>query len=214
MNYFQIFNKVMLELSYRPVAVWENIFKTEHLRILENINRVNSDVCLSFEWPFLKKKDILTLPAGAIETEQEISGQILKVYNKNSKLQFCPDAERFYSESMPQNTYSYFNNKILFGKSAVERELTVYYTSSLPVLDAEGSEKALLEHEDDISKIPLPYAEQILVYGTCLKTKANPQHQKFSFWNTLYTMALVNLRAKCAPTDEDKPSITINSRGA
>ena len=33
MNYFEIFNKVLMELNYRPVQNFENIYKTEHRKI-------------------------------------------------------------------------------------------------------------------------------------------------------------------------------------
>jgi len=211
MNYFEIFNKVMLELNYRPVVLFENIFKTEHLRILENINRVNVDVCTAFNWSFLEKKTLIKLDADTSEAGQGITGQITKVYDGKNRLTFIPDHESFYHGSPPQNSYGYFNDKILFGKAAHPRELTVYYNSSQLALDAGGSAKDSMDEKEDRSIIPMPYAEQILVYGTCMKTKANPAYPKFGFWNTLYTMSLVNLRAKCSPTSEDAPTIVLNT---
>ena len=56
MTFFEIFNKVLLELNYRAVSVFEDIYKNEHKKILDAINRVNEEVLSSFEWDFLLKK--------------------------------------------------------------------------------------------------------------------------------------------------------------
>jgi len=52
-TFFEIFNKVLLELNYRTVGSFEDIYKNEHTKILDAINRVNEEVLSSYEWPFL-----------------------------------------------------------------------------------------------------------------------------------------------------------------
>lgn len=48
----------------------------------------------------------------------------------------------------------------------------------------------------DCSLIPMPFVEQLLVYGTCLRLKANPQYIKFTYWLSMYKEALLNLKSK------------------
>jgi len=73
-----------------------------------------------------------------------------------------------------------------------------------------GEFKEDLSSGEDVSVLPMPYAEHILVYGTCLKVKANPSYPKFGFWNTMYIQALANLRQKSPQTNECGPFISLN----
>ena len=83
MTFFEIFNKVLLELNYRAVSVFEDIYKNEHKKILDAINRVNEEVLSSFEWDFLLKKAFLEKvdPENSEDTaKRTINGRILQVY--------------------------------------------------------------------------------------------------------------------------------------
>jgi|GEM_PF-5429885 len=68
MNFLGLFNKVLLELNYRPLSRdmvtsapesndFERIFKAEHLRVLENLKRVNAEVTSSANWDFLPARE-------------------------------------------------------------------------------------------------------------------------------------------------------------
>ena len=63
MNFLELFNRVLLELNYRPLPPnmvnsapdaddFTRVFKTEHLRILENLKQVNAEVFSSEDWAF------------------------------------------------------------------------------------------------------------------------------------------------------------------
>ena len=84
----------------------------------------------------------------------------------------------------------------------------VYYTSNT-AKTAEGTEKKALENEDDTSLIPDVYAEPILVYGTCMRLKSNPQHVKFSYWLSMYNSALANMRSKISVDANYAPSVKL-----
>lgn len=83
MNFLELFNKALLELNYRPLSRvsvssgnnandFERIFKTEHLRVLENLKRVNAEVCSSADWGFLQEKTYSAQgPDGALKENLE-----------------------------------------------------------------------------------------------------------------------------------------------
>lgn len=127
MNYLEIFNKVALELNYRPVDSLKNVFRNDHLRILENINQVNEEICTYQNWSFLPEN--FKTPGGEF---------------------ICAVSDNEYTVKMIK--------------------------------------------DEDYSIIPEPYRTDLLVYGTCIKTKADPQYPKFSFWNCNYMRALARLR--------------------
>ncbi len=209
MNYFEIFNKVMLELNYRKIAVFANIYKTEHLRILENINRVNADVLSAFEWDFLARRKVLRVEAGEISAKEPVEGKILKVFEGKKRLKYNPFYELFYQNSAPNGAYGVFGDEFLIQKADKPRDFTIFYQTNKIVKRADGTHSEQMTFEDDESLIPQPFAEQILVYGTCIKTKANPNFPKFGVWNSLFKSALVSLRAKSTLTNEDAPSVRL-----
>ena len=84
----------------------------------------------------------------------------------------------------------------------------VYYTGN-NAKDSDGNEKPLMLDEKDTSLIPDPYAEPILVYGACMRLKANPQHAKFAYWLSMYKEALANLRSKETVSIDATPMIKL-----
>lgn len=64
MNYFELFNKVMLELNLTPLTNFENARKSEHLRILENLRRVNTEILTKYDWDFMKNQATYKLREG------------------------------------------------------------------------------------------------------------------------------------------------------
>ena len=64
----------------------------------------------------------------------------------------------------------------------------------------------------DIAKslrIPDPFAEPLLVYGTCMRMKANPSYSKFSYWLGMYKDNIANMRSKLCTDIQQSPSITL-----
>lgn len=243
MTFFEIFNKVLLELNYRTVSVFEDIYKSEHKKILDAINRVNEEILSSYEWDFLLKKAFLKTidPESTSDgAEQLINGRILQVYRGEKRLSYCPPRKLgekmhcpaslsgdFYSITetpdgaqllVPDGKGTMQQTKFIQQSSSGELSsgnandkniFTVLYTSKHFVLKANGKYAERMTSGDDISTIPMPWAEHLLLYGTCLKVKANPAYPKFGFWNTMYIQALANLRQKSPSAAEDEPFIKI-----
>lgn len=220
MNYFEIINKVLLELNYRPLEDFGRIYKNEHQKILDAINRVNKDVLASYDWPFLERKGNITVSKGQNSCIVPFKGHIKAVYDGSEKLEFAPNpfpagvlgqgacaCGGFYSLETAQDGQK---TCLIVPKSNQDKVYTVIYYSKNYVMDENGTFKVDFTGKNDVSTIPMPYAEQLLVYGTCLKVKANPAYPKFGFWNTLYIQALANLRQKSPQTKEGGPFISIN----
>lgn len=234
MNYLEIFNKVMLELNYRPINVFSNIFKNEHLRILENIKRVNSEICSSFDWDFLLKKEQVQIervkscgegadstpaatsiaPCGLFAVGFEPKGKVVSLFEEGQKLRYHAKFEDFLKGSAPPGTYGNYGGKLILGANSAHspRSLDVYYSSNCYAKTAEDTEIDNFENATDVSIIPAPFCEEALVYGTCVKTKANPGFVKFPFWVSQYTRAIARLRSENPLTYDDTPNLVIKTR--
>lgn len=219
MNYFEIFNKVLLELNLRAVQTFESIYKSEHLKILDAINRVNSEVLASFEWPFLERATLLDVTDDVNVYQLPFSGIIKSVYEGRKRIRYTPKAHELLVGNISGDFYSVSCGKIIFPprkngcNSACDggnRLYSIHYYTKNYAAGEDGTFKPRLEKANDISILPMPYAEQILVYGACLKTKANPAYSKFGFWNTMYIQALANLKQKSSQTIECEPVIKLN----
>lgn len=215
MNYFEIFNKVLLELNLRAVQGFETIYKSEHLKILDAINRVNNEVLASYEWPFLERATLLDVVDGINLYQLPFSGIIKSVYSGKKRIRYTPKTHELLRGDISGDFYSVLDGKIIFSKGQkqdCERNSKLYsihyYTKNYAVGE-DGTFKPRLEAANDISVLPMPFAEQILVYGACLKTKANPAYSKFGFWNTMYIQALANLKQKSSQTIECEPVIKL-----
>jgi len=215
MNYFEIVNKVLLELNYRPLEDFGRIYKSEHKKILDAINRVNREVLGAFNWPFLERQELLNIPAGQNHCELPFCGDIKAVYDGKKRLKYTLDALKHIDNADLEDSYALIpacgdkKAQLILPKANQDKDYTVIYYSNDAAVDENGAFKAELTGKNDISIIPMPYAEQLLVYGTCLKIKANPSYPKFGFWNTLYIQALANLRQKSPQTKECEPFISI-----
>ena len=353
-TFFEIFNKVLLELNYRTVTAFEDIYKSEHIKILDAINRVNEEVLSTYEWPFLLRSEILTPknqsgagdlgqaggnistatnmvvystgtttnsrlynisttnaqnPASGAENSEAggnistatdnilcstgtttnsalsqistispapgnksciplspcVEGIVKSVYQGNTRLLYFQNLEEALQKGLPANSYTLSNtgnngveifvnsvkapfkgpnpptrkantplqtadtpiqstntpsqtpNSETQGENTETKTLkpqsggyiTVYYYPKYTSLGADGQFKTKMDSGDDVSILPMPYAEHILLYGTCLKVKANPAYPKFGFWNTMYIQALANLRKKSTSAAEDAPFVKI-----
>ena len=71
-------------------------------------------MCGSEKWNFLIRKKEITLPATTAEIQNTIEGRIEAIIADGVKFEYYQDFERFFVNSQPQNTYSLFNDKILF----------------------------------------------------------------------------------------------------
>lgn len=209
MNYLEFINKCLVELNYKQVNAFSELTKNDHKKLKNIINIVNTDVCGSDKWNFLIRKKEITLPANTGEIQNTIDGRIEAIIADGVKFEYYQDFERFFVNSQPQNTYSLFNDKILFPIFNKDKTLEVIYYTKNCAIDAQGEEKFLMENEDDSSLIPEPYVEPLIVYGACMKLKGNPEHVRFSYWYSMYKEALMNLRSRVSKSFDDSPSVKL-----
>ena len=213
MKFLEIVNKCLSELNSKQVNDFSELTKNEHKRLLSAVNLVNKEICNIENWSFLLKRISVDLPAGTKELKNPINGKILHL--------FIDGVEYFFTENLRpflevKNTdikrYSVLGNNILLPKFEKDKTLDIVYYSANCVVDIENKEKENLENVDDKSLIPMPFVEQLLVYGACLRVKANPQYFKFSYWLSMYKEALLNLKSKATLTVQGTPTINLSRR--
>ena len=209
MNYLEIINKCLVELNYKQVNAFSELTKNDHEKLKNIINIVNTDVCGFDKWDFLIRKKEIILPAKTGEIQNTIDGRIETIIADGVKFEYYQDFERFFVNSQPQNTYSLFSDKILFPIFNKDKTLEVIYYTKNCAVDTQGEEKFSMENEDDSSLIPEPYVEPLIVYGSCMKLKGNPEHVRFSYWYSMYKEALMNLRSRVSKSVDDCPSVKL-----
>jgi len=173
------------------------------------INRVNSEICSSEDWWFRERKTTVTVNGGQIEHTNTISGKITAIVIDNTTYTYEPDFEKFYKNSFSSATYSLFNDMLLFPKLNEDKTATVFYLTNNYAQDSEGAEKKELELSGDLPLIPADFAEPVLVYGTCMRFKAMPDHPKFKHWNAEYIKALRNLHSQVIRSGGEEPRIVL-----
>ena len=114
----------------------------------------------------------------------------------NKKYKFVENFEQFLLGQGHDFTYSICNDKLFFPKFKTEKTAQVIYYSKNCAVSKNGTEKEDLTDPDDCSLIPMPFAQQLLTYGACLRLKANPSYIRFSYWMSRYNEAHVNLKSK------------------
>ena len=144
--------------------------------------------------------------------ENSIDGRIKTIIIDGLKFEYFKDFEKFFTNSQPQNTYSLFNDKILLPIFNQDKNVEIYYYTKNCVKNIEGREKYNFENEEDVSLIPAPFVEPLIVYGACMRLKGNPQHVRFSYWLNMYKDALANLRSKVAETLDEYPMVKMFRR--
>lgn len=209
MKFLELINKCLLELNYRQVNAFSELIKNDHKRIKTIMNLINKEICSVEGWNFLLKREFLTLKAGETEIDNTVNGRILYLFIDGNKYNFVDDVESFMSGNAKFGTYSSFSDKLIFPKFDKDKKIDVIYYTKNCVIDSDGKEKVDLDNEKDESIIPMPYVEQLLVYGTCLRLKANPQYYKFSYWMSMYKEALANLKSKTSASYLNAPVVKL-----
>ncbi len=212
MNYLELINKSLVELNYKQVSAFSELIKNEHKKLKNILNVLNSEICGFDKWNFLIRKKQLLLPANTGEIDNNIDGRIEGLIIDGVKLEYYEDFERFFINSQPQNTYSLFNDKILFPLFNKDKTVEVLYYTKNCAVDKSNNEKFLMEEAEDKSLIPEPFVEPLLVYGSCMRLKGNPQNVRFNYWYSMYKEALTNLRTRISPTFEDTPSVKLHRK--
>lgn len=210
MNYLEIINKCLYEMNYKQVNDIAELTKTEHKRLLSAVNLVNKEICNIENWNFLLKRCQVTLPAGTSEIELPVDGKILHIFIDGKEYYFDENLKPFLTQNNSDLCkYSILNNKLLFNKFKENKTLDIVYYTNNCVVDEDKKEKENFEYGSDKSLIPMPFAEQVLVYGACLRVKGNPQYFKFSYWLSMYKEALLNLKSKVSVSAKNTPEISL-----
>lgn len=209
MNFLELINKCLLELNYKQVSSFAELVKQDHKRIIAILNIINKEICAIENWQFLLRKTKLLIPSNTTEVENPVNGRILYILSNKGKYRFYSNIEPFLTDSAPNGTYSVCQNKLLFPKSSEDVECDVIYYTNNCVKTSEGKEQTDFVSPKDESIIPMPFAEQVLVYGTCMRVKANPQYIKFAYWANMYKEALLNLKSKTSAYSQDSPVVKL-----
>lgn len=209
MNYFELINKCLIELNYKTCENFSEFIKNDHKKIKNILNIINSEICSFDNWNFLLKKQEFELPRNTGEIQNTIEGRIHSLYIDKQKYEYSPDFEKFFLNNNLSNTYSVFNDKILFPMFQENKNIEIIYYTNNFVKDKNNNDKKKLEYEDDYSIIPEPFVEPILIYGTCMRLKGNTEYSKFSYWYNMYKEALSTLRAKTETNAFSTPTITV-----
>ncbi len=210
MNYFEIINKCLVELNYRKVNRFVELVKNDHLKIKNILNIINAEICTFDNWNFLLRRQQIPLPADTSEITNVINGKIHTLSIDNKKLHYTSQFEDFLLEkNQNKSHYSVLNDLLLLPKYDEQKVIDVVFYSNNFVKDSSGNEKAKFENETDVSLIPEPFVEPLLVYGTCMKIKANPQYGKFSYWLGMYNENLATMRSKLCTDVQQSPCVVI-----
>lgn len=212
MNFLELINKCLLELNYRQISSLTELVKNDHKRIVAILNVINKEICNTESWNFLLRRTQLTLPAKTSEINNTVSGRILYLLIDGQKFKYVEDIEPFLTSKAKSGTFSVCADKLLLPKFDTEKTIDIVYYTKNCVSDSEGREKEDFKNETDVSLIPMPFAEQLLVYGTCLRLKANPQYIKFTYWMSMYKEALLNLKSKSSAYALTSPVIRLFRR--
>jgi len=209
MKYLEIINKCLLELNYKTVNSLSELIKNEHKRLINILNALNKEVCRCEKWSFLLRRAKIHLDAGTTEIDNSINGRILYLFIDGQRYDFDENIEKFIEGTPKAFTYSVFSKKLLFPRFKEDKTIDVIYYTDNCVVDSDDNEKTDFDDINDTSLIPMPFAEQILVYGACMRLKGNPQHFKFSYWMSMYKDALQNLKSKTSVSADSTPVVRL-----
>lgn len=210
MNFLELINKCLLELNYRQVNAFSELTKNDHKRIITILNIINKEICATECWNFLLRRTQVNFNANSTELQNPINGRILYLFIDGKRYEFDENIASFLSGNPKFQTYSIFDNKLLFPKFDKDKKLDIIYYTKDCVQNEQGKEKSDFETSTDKSLIPMPFVEQLLVYGTCMRLKANPQYFKFSYWMSMYKEAMANLKSKSTIATSNTPTIKLS----
>lgn len=210
MNYFDLINKCLIELNYKTCDKFTDLVKNDHAKIKNILNIINAEVCGFDNWNFLLRKIQIDLPKGTGEIYNTVPGRLHSIYIDNIKYEFYPNFEKFMHNTQPSNTYTVFNDKILLPFFDSDKTIDIIYYTNNFAQDSEGQDISSMAAETDVTVIPAPFAEPILVYGTCMRLKGSAEYSKFSYWYGMYKESLANLRSKVGASVCDVPQIKLS----
>lgn len=208
MTYFELMNKVLLELGLNMLDKFENAYKNEHFRILEALKTANENVCRALDWEFLKIK-------------------VVKNVEKGSSFKVFEDLERVISAKLDGKTLTYDKNyikngfklsgpnfwgyggdgKIEFFEAKKDSIMEITYRTKYFAIGENGERKPNFELAEDKSALP-SLAKNLLVYDACMLTKS-PTVPKYAVWERERKNAMRNLIFSSAVCAEVDPAIRL-----
>lgn len=208
-TYFEFINKCLVELNYKKVQAFKELNKNDHEKIKDILNIINSEICSFDNWGFLLRKTEVFIPKHTGEIPNPVRGRIQSLMIDGIKYDYYSDFEKYLQNKAPSNTYSAFGDRLLLPlfRKDVAGEI-IYYTYDF-AQDEDGFGKSRMEEAGDMSVVPEQFIEPLLVYGTCMRIKANPSHNKFGYWMSMYKQALANLRSKVGTDANEIATIRI-----
>lgn len=210
MNYFEIINKALIELNYREVTNWEALTLNDHKRLKDIISRLNSQICASYDWPFLQRYHTMPIPKHISKVDNPVEGRIEAVFVDSNELTYSPDYKDFVTQNPHFGCYAAFAQYLYFPPSDSVRTCEILYNTDNSAISNNGQEKRYLESQTDQSLIQEVFQEPLLVYGACMRLKSNPEHNKFKYWYSMYTDALATMRAMAISSKGATPTIKVN----
>lgn len=210
MNFLELINKCLLELNYRQITSFSELIKNDHKRIVSILNVINKEVCHSENWRFLVRRMSITVPAKTTSVKNTVPGRIWYLIVDGQRYKYTEDVEPFLISKGLSNTYCVCGDNIFVPEFLHDKNVKIVYYSQNCAVDENDNEKEDLTNPSDSSLMPMPFAEQILVFGTCMRIKANPQHPKFPYWMSMYKEALLNFKSKSSTSVEAVPSVKMH----
>lgn len=209
MKYLDLINKCLVELNYKKVKTFDELVKNDHLKIKNILNIVNSEVCTFDDWNFLLKQTSLILPANTGEIKNTIDGRIKTLSIDNSIYEYTNDFESFLFSTKKDKRYAVLGEMLFLPVFEKEKQIKIIYSTNNFAKSSENISKKEMIFSDDESVIPDTFVEPLLVYGTCMRMKANLNYPKFNYWLAMYNKALANMRSKLTVSADETPSIVI-----
>jgi len=207
MNYFELINKCLVELNYKTCRSFVELTKNDHAKIKNILNLINAEVCGFDNWNFLLRKLEIYLPKNTGEVLNTVAGRLNSVFIDGVKYNYYSDFEKFMLNQAPSNTFSAFNDKLLLPIFDTDKTVEIVYYTNQFAQNADSKDIASMALETDTPIVPMPYLEPILVYGTCMRLKANPEYSKFNYWFSMYKDALATMRSKIGTSANETPEI-------
>lgn len=209
MNYFELINKCLTELNYKTCDEFTDLVKNDQVKIKNILNIINNEVCGFDNWNFLLRQIQIDLPKNTGEIFNTIPGRINSLYIDNTKYEYSDNFENFLLNKSTPNSFSVFYDKILLPIFSQNKIINVIYYTNNFAQNALGEDISTMNLQDDVSIIPEPFVEPLLVYGTCMRLKGNTEYSKFTYWYGMYKDSLANMRSKIGSNALATPQITL-----
>ncbi|MBR2386454.1 hypothetical protein IKA92_04075 [bacterium] len=211
MTYFELLNKVLLELGLNMLDKFENAYKNEHFRILEALKTANENVCRTLDWDFLKLKVEYDIKKGTSIKLLEDMERVISVKVGGKTLTYDKNFIKNGFKLSGANFWGYGGDgKIEFSPALEDSKIEVVYRSKYFAIGENGERKPNFEFSEDKSVLP-DVGKNLLVYDACMLTKP-PTAPKYAVWERERKNTMRNLIFSSAISPEIDPAIRLKVR--